>query len=131
MPRVVQDGAESHWVEEEEVRDSFTPLQLDVFHALWQLYRPVHSTRPVASETRAEKDQAAQEEALRALPVGPVERKIFSGGRGGVQWHREVFQFRAPYLSYQVCRWRLRGEGIRSTTTEGRPTAAATSPTRR
>ena len=28
------DGQESHWMSEEEALDNFTPLQLDVFHAL-------------------------------------------------------------------------------------------------
>ena len=30
------DVIESHWLSEEEAKDSFTPLQLDVFHALWE-----------------------------------------------------------------------------------------------
>ena len=32
------DGTESQCQSEEEARDSFTPLQLDVFHALWETY---------------------------------------------------------------------------------------------
>ena len=31
-----QNGAESEWLYEEEIRDSFTPLQLDVSHAQWE-----------------------------------------------------------------------------------------------
>ena len=31
-----QDGAESHLLSKDGVKDSFTPLQLDVFHALWE-----------------------------------------------------------------------------------------------
>ena len=30
----------SEWVSEAEALDSFTPLQLDTFHALWNLYDP-------------------------------------------------------------------------------------------
>ena len=30
-----RDGAESSWRREEDAQESFTPLQLDVFHALW------------------------------------------------------------------------------------------------
>ena len=34
-----QGGTESEWLPEEEVRDSFTRLRLDVFHALWETYK--------------------------------------------------------------------------------------------
>lgn len=33
-----QDGTTSSWITEDTVRDSFSPLQLDVFHALWEDY---------------------------------------------------------------------------------------------
>ena len=32
------DGTESQWLSEEGARDSFTPLQLDDFYALWETY---------------------------------------------------------------------------------------------
>ena len=35
-----QDGTLSAWLPEDQVLQSFLPLQLDVFHALWNLYRP-------------------------------------------------------------------------------------------
>ena len=35
-----QDGTLSTWLSEGQVLQSFLPLQLDVFHALWNLYRP-------------------------------------------------------------------------------------------
>ena len=34
------DGVSSDWVAESEALDSFTPLQLDTFHALWNLNPP-------------------------------------------------------------------------------------------
>ena len=34
------EGVASEWVSEEKSLDSFTPLQLDTFHALWNLYEP-------------------------------------------------------------------------------------------
>lgn len=46
------DGAKSHWITEEEAMDSFTPLQLDVFHALWEVYHPQFCPRPAASMTK-------------------------------------------------------------------------------
>ena len=33
-----QDEVESNWLNEEEAKESFTPLQLDVFNALWEQY---------------------------------------------------------------------------------------------
>ena len=34
-----QNGIESNWLNEEEAQESFTPLQLDVLHALWEQYQ--------------------------------------------------------------------------------------------
>ena len=31
----------SDWIYEKEALDSFTPLQLDCFHAMWELYHDV------------------------------------------------------------------------------------------
>eukprot|EP00752_Nemacystus_decipiens_P002618 g2451.t1 len=41
-----QDGAQSGWITDDEAQDSFSPLQLDVFHALRELNRPGEAPRP-------------------------------------------------------------------------------------
>ena len=48
------NGSESEWLPESECLDSFTPLQLDVFHALWELYHtPDNRPRPAISSSSA------------------------------------------------------------------------------
>ena len=43
------DGRPSQWMAETEILSSFNKLQLDVFHALWNLYTPVpNTTNPLA-----------------------------------------------------------------------------------
>ena len=46
------NGSLSGFITESECLDSFSPLQLDVFHALWELYQPpLHTPRPAAKST--------------------------------------------------------------------------------
>ena len=67
------DGTESQWQFEEEARDSFTPLQLDVFHALWETYHGVEcQERPTSTLTWKERDEIDHEHALKQHPVGTV-----------------------------------------------------------
>ena len=64
----------SDWITEKEALDSFTPLQLDCFHALWELYYGVSGDasrpRPVVPPYRVERDVAGRERALREIPIG-------------------------------------------------------------
>ena len=76
-----QDGVEFNWLDEEEARESFTPLQLDVFHALWELEHGAdRRTRPPGVPTRGDREAGSREEALRAYPIG-------TNVRGGVHRH--------------------------------------------
>jgi len=71
-----QDGVESNWLSEEEAQESFTPLQLDVFHALWERYHGAdHRARPPGMPTREEKAAASREVALKAFPIGTKVRR--------------------------------------------------------
>ena len=46
------NGSLSGFITESKCLDSFSPMQLDVFHALWELYQPsCHRPRPAAKST--------------------------------------------------------------------------------
>ena len=97
------DGVESNWLNEEEVQESFTPLQLDVFHALWERYYGAdHRTRPPGVPTRGEREAVSREEALKAFPIGTKVRREFADIRGRRKvFVGEVYDFSNPY-------WRVR-----------------------
>ena len=60
------ESTESQWLSEEEARDSFTLLQLDVFHTLWETYhRAECQARPASTLTRKERDGIDREHALK------------------------------------------------------------------
>ena len=75
-------------------RYSFTSLQLDVFHALWEAYHgPSVRSKPEEGPDKEERDAVRREEALRKYPVGthvrrgfadPAERTKESDGWGGL-----------------------------------------------
>ena len=78
-----QGGTESECLPEEDVRDSFTPLQLDVFHALWESYtggdlRP----RPPEPRSKGERDQGLRKKALQDFPTHTQVRRSFAGSDG-------------------------------------------------
>ena len=82
-------GVVSDWITEKEALDSFTPLQLDGFHALWELYHDASGDasrpRPVVSP-RVERNVADRERALREIPIGrEVWRKI-ADHEGNSRW---------------------------------------------
>ena len=67
------DGTQSQWLPDEEARDSFTPLQLDVFHALWETYHGAEcQARPTLTLTRKERDGIDREQAVKQHPVRTV-----------------------------------------------------------
>ena len=98
-----QDGVESNWLSEEEAQESFTPLQLDVFHALWERYHGAdHRARPPGMPTREEKPAASREVALKAFPIGTKVRREFADIRGKRRvFVGKVYDFSDPY-------WRVR-----------------------
>ena len=97
------DGVASDWVSETESLDSFTPLQLDTFHALWNLYDPSSErSRPLAPDGGAKKRPAlSRSEALRRFPIGTRVEKPLGDGGGGAARPGQVYDFYSPY-------WRVR-----------------------
>ena len=64
-----QNGTESEWLQEEEVRDSFTPLQLDVFHALWETYKGQDGRpRPESESSKGKRDTELHAKGATGLP---------------------------------------------------------------
>ena len=94
-----QDGTSSGWLTEEQVRDSFSSLQIDVFHALWEDYfGPDVAPRPAGSPSRGEREVATAEEALREFPVGTeIGRELFDEAGQTVLRRGRVCDFSDPY----------------------------------
>ena len=63
-----QGGTLSTWLPGGQVLQSFPPLQLDVFHALWNLYRAVPSQKNVPTNSRR---GLSRTEALKLYPSVP------------------------------------------------------------
>ena len=91
-----QEGSESPWLTEVEVLDSFTPLQLDVFHALWNLYHP---STPSTQNAPSRKTNPHLERA-RALQVFPI------GTRGIKSFHGQDQE--GQVYDYHDKKWRVR-----------------------
>ena len=100
---VAVQGSETEWLQEEEVRDSFTPLQLDVFHTLWEAYKGQDCRpRPESAPSKGERDTELRARAIRNFPGGTQVGRPCEGtdsvSRIAV---RRVCDFQAPY-------WRVR-----------------------
>ena len=98
-----QDGAESNWLKEEEVQESCTSLQLNVFHALWErCHGADHRARPPGVPTRGERETVSREEALKACPIRTKVRREFADIRGRRRgFVGEMYDISDPY-------WRVR-----------------------
>ena len=73
------NGSLSGFITESEGLDSFSPMQLDVFHALWELYQPPrHRLRPAAKSTSSEHLTANRAYALLEVPIGSVVWRDFT-----------------------------------------------------
>ena len=94
-----QNGAESGWTTEEDALDSFTPMQLDVFHAMWELYHDKsRGTRPPTAATRMQRDALDRAHALSEVPVGMVVWRDFVDQEGKTYRHRGViYDYKPPY----------------------------------
>ena len=93
-----QDGIQSTWITEDEARDSFSPLQLDVFHALWELHHPDAAPRPPGEPTRGEREVESRERALDMFPCGTVVGRIFTDAEGQPQvFKAKVYDYCDPY----------------------------------
>ena len=87
------------WLSEEAALDSFTPLQLDVFHALWDLYHTADT--PLCPEARARNQSPSNKDPLRRFPIGTPVAKKFMYPSGSRIVRGQVFGYRSPW-------WRVR-----------------------
>ena len=78
-PRIELGFPQSDWVSETEMLQTFTPLQLDGFVALWQLCHPRH-TYLCSNHPLPRMNVISRAEALRLFPVGFVVWKRFATG---------------------------------------------------
>ena len=68
---------------EDEVKDSSTPLQLDVFYARWEVYQVADcSPKPDGIPSKGERRAASREEALTRQPVGTQVKREFADDMG-------------------------------------------------
>ena len=98
-----QDRAKSQWLTEDEVKGRSTPLQLDVFHVMWETYQTIDSRlRPDGVPSKGERDASSREEALKLHPVGTQVRREFADGMGQAKaFTGVIYYFNEPY-------WRVR-----------------------
>jgi len=91
-----QRGTDSRWGSEVEALDSFTPLQLDVLHALWNLYQPLpDAATPPPSKKRC--FALPRSTALELFLIGtPTYRSS-----GSTEMLGQVYDYHTPY-------WRIR-----------------------
>ena len=67
------NGSLSGFIAESECLDSFSAMQLDAFHALWELYQhPCPRPRPAAKPSSSERLAANRAHALLEVPFGTV-----------------------------------------------------------
>eukprot|EP00752_Nemacystus_decipiens_P008157 g7296.t1 len=92
------DGAQSDWITEDEARDSFSPLQLDVFHALWELHNLNVARRPPGEPTRGEREVESRKRALEVFPRGTEVGRIFTDAEGRSKTFKAtVYDYCDPY----------------------------------
>ena len=97
------NGSLLGFITESGCLDSFPPMQLDVFHALWELYQhPCPRPRPAAKPSSSERLAANRAHALLKVPIGTVAWRDFTDQQGRIQRCRtEVYDYKTPY-------WRVR-----------------------
>ena len=79
-------GSLSGFITESEYLDSFSPMQLDVFHALWGLYQhPRPRPRPATKPSSSERLAANRAHALLEVPIGTVVWREFTDQQGRIQ----------------------------------------------
>ena len=93
------NGALSGFITEGECSDSFSAAQLDVFHALWELYQPSRQRpRPAAKPTSSERLAANRTHALLEVPIGAVVWRDVTDRQGRIQRCRtKVYDYKTPY----------------------------------
>ena len=91
------EGNVSDWLPENVLRDSFSLLELDAFHALHHLYHPPTANR--ISRPKKRPAALSRSDALKLFPIGTTIQKDFYG----TQVKGQVFDYGSRY-------WRVRYE---------------------
>ena len=82
------EGKVSRWLPEASLRESFTHMELDAFHALWHLYYPTP-----ASLTSRPRKYLSRADALKLFPLGTTFWKNFKG----TLFQGQVFDYGSRY----------------------------------
>ena len=82
----------SQWMAETEISSSFNRLQLNVFHARWNLYNP-HLPQVQQNSSRKRSQPRPREDALRLFPIGTTAVKK----SGSKTLPGQVYDYRVPY----------------------------------
>ena len=94
------DGVSSDWVKKTEALDSFTPLQLDTFHALWNL-NPPSGEQTQTTARRKKRALLSGREALARFPIGSRVTRSYAAGDRQISRVGQVYDFCSAY-------WRVR-----------------------
>ncbi|CAB1106551.1 unnamed protein product [Ectocarpus sp. CCAP 1310/34] len=94
-----QEGTPSDWLTEDTVKDSFSPLQLGIFHALCEDYHGTDvAPRPPGALSRGEHEVATREAALKEFPLDTeVARELLDSDGNVVVSRGKVCDFYDPY----------------------------------
>ena len=92
------DGISSDWVKEAEVllEDSFTPLQLDTLHTLWNL-NPRSGEQTQKTARRKKRALLSRREALAQFQIGTKVTRSYAVGDRQVSRVGQVYDFFPPY----------------------------------
>lgn len=80
---------------------SFTPLQVDMFHALWNLPEPSSERRlpPVPDVETKSRPTLSTREALGKFPIGTKAIKSYGDGNGGLSRPEKVYDLHSSYCA--------------------------------
>lgn len=83
----------------DEASASFSPLQLDVFHALYEEYHDPDATpRPAGPPTRGARQVTSREHTLRLFPIGTPAGRELADGEGHLKaFKANLFDCCDPY----------------------------------
>lgn len=78
------DETESEWISETEVKESSTPLQLDMPHALWETYQGrERKPRPEPKPAQRKWEQADRKQALTSIGNDGMKKVWIDKGKQG------------------------------------------------
>ena len=105
------DGVASEWVSKAELPDSFTSLQLDTFHGLWNLYEPSSErNQPPAPDARTtRRPMLSMREAFGEVPDRHEGHQTVRGRQRDIKPTRTGLRLLSTVLARPLLRQRLGG----------------------